>query len=85
MNRASQMTYAEAMARLVLLAKEHGGTLTAAQVEADELLSVDRDSVSAAARALAASTNAFSLDKPEDARGWFPFGSLVFNLKALDV
>ena len=79
------MTYEEAMARLAVLAKEHNGALTAAQVEADETLSSDHALVSAAARALAGSTNVFSYEEIDDGREWFPFSGLVFQLKAADV
>jgi hypothetical protein len=72
------MTYEEAMARLTQLAQEGGGTLTAAQVEADPALAEDKPTVSAAARALGGSTNVFSSDEP-DGREWFPFSSLLFT------
>ncbi len=81
----ARMTYEEAMARLVVLAKEHNGTLTAAQVEADETLAADRPIVSAAARALDGSTNVFSYEEVDDPREWFPFSGLVFKLQASDV
>ena len=66
------MTYEDAMSRLIELAKENGGTLTAAQVESDPVLAGDESTVSAAARALGGSTNVFSSDEP-DGRTWFPF------------
>ncbi len=66
------------MSRLIELAKENGGTLTAAQVEADPVLAEDEPTVSAAARALGGSTNVFSSDEP-DGRAWFPFSSLLFS------
>ena len=72
------MTYEDAMNRLVAIASESGGTLTAAQVEADPELSADESTVSAAARALGGSTNVFSSDEP-DGRAWFPFSSLLFS------
>ena len=43
----------EVTARLLTLAEAGGGTVTAAQVDADELLSRDQNLTSAAARALA--------------------------------
>ena len=72
------MTYEDAMSRLIELAKENGGTLTAAQVESDPVLAEDESTVSAAARALGGSTNVFSSDEA-DGRTWFPFSSLLFS------
>jgi hypothetical protein len=72
----------EAQARLVALAREHGGTVTAAHVEADDVLSGDRALVSAAARSLAGSTNVFTYDDQDDGRQWFPYGGIIFELKA---
>jgi len=79
------MRYNEAMARLVVRAREHNGTLTAAQVEADEALSAERELVSAAARALGGSTNVFAYDEVDDGREWFPFTGLVFHVKSSDL
>lgn len=72
------MTYEDALSRLIEMARENGGTLTAAQVEADPVLAEDEPTVSAAARALGGSTNVFSSDEP-DGRAWFPFSSLLFT------
>jgi hypothetical protein len=72
------LTYEDAISRLIEMAKENGGTLTAAQVEADPVLTEDELTVSAAARALGGSTNVFSSDEP-DGRAWFPFSSLLFT------
>jgi hypothetical protein len=72
------MTYEDAISRLIEMAKESGGTVTAAQVEADPVLAEDELTVSAAARALGGSTNVFSSDEP-DGRAWFPFSSLLFT------
>ena len=71
------MTFNEATARLLLLAKQNGGRVTAAQVEADERLSSDESLTSAAARALDGSTNIFSFEEADDGRTWFPFSGLV--------
>ena len=71
------MTFDEATARLLLLAKQHGGRVTAAQVESDERLSIDQNLTSAAARALEGSTNIFSFEEADDGRTWFPFSGLV--------
>jgi hypothetical protein len=72
------MTYEEATRRLVDLARESGGKLTAAQVEEDLDLSSDQATVSAAARALGGGTNVFSYEE-DDGREWFPFAGLVFS------
>ena len=72
------MTYEEATRRLVELARDGGGKVTAAQVEADEDLSSDPATVSAAARALGGGTNVFSYEE-DDGRTWFPFAGLVFS------
>ncbi len=72
------MTFEEVTERLIDLARERGGTVTAADAEADELLSGDRDLTSAAARALAGSTNVFSFDEDDD-REWFPYSGLTFS------
>lgn len=56
------VTFDEATGRLLLLARENSGTVTAAQIEADERLSSDHDLTSAAARALEGSTNIFSFE-----------------------
>jgi hypothetical protein len=73
------MTYEDATRRLVELARANGGRVTAAQVEADEELSSDHATVSAAARALGGGTNVFSYDEEDDDRDWFPFSGLVFS------
>ena len=79
------MTLDDARSRLVALASENGGTVTAAQVEADEFLAGDPAVVSAAARSLAGSTNVFSFDDEDDGREWFPYGGIIFQLQAADV
>ena len=80
------VSFEEVTARLLSLARQSGGTVTAAQVEDDERLSRDENLTSAAARALASSTNIFSFDEPDDGRNWFPFSGLtVGNLRADDV
>jgi hypothetical protein len=76
------MTFEDATARLIELARQNGGTVTAAQVEADEELSSDQPTVSAAARALGGGTNVFSYEE-DDSHTWFPFSGLMFTeLKA---
>lgn len=74
----SEMNFEQAAARLVAMARLNHGTVTAAQVEADELLAGDKQLVRAAARALAGGTNARSADT-RDGRGWFPYSTLTFS------
>jgi hypothetical protein len=80
------VSFEEATTRLLLLARESGGTVTAAQVEGDARLSSDQTLTSAAARALAGSTNVFSFENADDDPAWFPFSGLVVgHLHADDV
>lgn len=80
------MTFDEATARLLLLAKQHGGRVTAAQVESDEHLAANQSLTSAAARALEGSTNIFSFEEAAAGRTWFPFsGLIVGQLHADDI
>ena len=72
------MNFEQAASRLVLMARQNHGTVTAAQVEADEGLAADKQLVSAAARALAGGTNARGADDA-DGRSWFPFSTLTFS------
>jgi hypothetical protein len=74
--RPPWMTFDETTARLVALARANGGYLTAAQVEADEVLAADRATTSAAAHALAGSTNVFGTSRND---GWFPYAELHFS------
>jgi hypothetical protein len=73
------MTFDEASARLVRLARDHGGVVTAAQVERDLELSADSELVSAAARALDGTTNVFGTPRAPGEGGWFPFEELRFT------
>ena len=68
------MTYEQAQARLVALAKRNGGVIAAGEVEADPALAADRDIVSAAAHALASSTNVFAT--VAESGGWFPYAEI---------
>jgi predicted NUDIX family NTP pyrophosphohydrolase len=70
------VTYDEAKARLIAIARQRGGIVTAADVEADPDLATDREIVSAAGHALAGSTNVFaSLSE----KGWFPYAEMRFS------
>ena len=73
------MTFDEATDRLLTMARESGGVVTASQVESDEELSEDQRLVSAAARMLAGSTNVFGTARASEDEGWFPFEELRFT------
>ena len=75
----ASMTFEEASQRLIRLARDHGGVVTAAQVERDGELSRDIELVSAAARALDGSTNVFGTPRAPAEGGWFPFEELRFT------
>jgi hypothetical protein len=72
------MTFDDVVARLLALARRHGGVLTASQVEADRELAAEPELVSAAARSLDGSTNVFGTPRTTD-EGWFPFEELRFS------
>jgi hypothetical protein len=71
------MHFDDVTARLLKLAREHGGQLTAGVVEADDALASDHAITSAAAHALAGSTNVFGA--PRESSGWFPYEELRFT------
>ena len=60
----------------VAIARQNGGIVTAADIEADPDLAAEPEIVSAAAHALAGSTNVFA--SPSD-QGWFPYAELRFT------
>ena len=68
--------YDEAKARMVAIARLNGGIVTAADVVADPDLAADHEITSAAAHALAGSTNVFA--SPSET-GWFPYAELHFT------
>jgi len=70
------VTYDEAKARLVAIARQRGGVVTAADVEADPDLAAEQEIVSAAGHALAGSTNVFA---SPNGQGWFPYAELRFT------
>lgn len=73
------MTFEEAAAQLVAMAQRNGGTVTAAQVEADSNLAAERGLVCRAARTLATGTNALGAEEDADTRDWFPYSTLTFS------
>jgi hypothetical protein len=70
------VTFDEAKSRLIDLARTNGGTLTAEMVERDRDFTDDAEIVSAAAHALAGSTNVFSSGRDT---GWFPYSEIRFS------
>jgi hypothetical protein len=70
------MTFEEATARLIEIARSKQGVVTAESVEEDGELAGDRPIVSAAAHALAGSTNVFATS---GGSGWFPYEELRFT------
>lgn len=70
------MTFDDAKARLITLARSNGGVLSAAVVETDPQLDAEPAIVSAAAHALAGSTNVFATPNTD---GWFPYAEIRFS------
>jgi hypothetical protein len=70
------MTFEEATSRLVQLARADQGVVTADAVEQDSEMAREKLIVSAAAHALAGSTNVFATS---GAPGWFPYQELRFT------
>jgi len=71
-----QLTYEETVNRIIRLAEERGGTITRADIEADEDLSRDHSLTSAAGHSLAGGTNVASVSADD---GWFPYEQLSFG------
>jgi hypothetical protein len=70
------MTFDEATTRLLELARGEHGIVTAQAVESDTELAEQKLIVSAAAHALAGSTNVFATS---GGSGWFPYQELRFT------
>jgi hypothetical protein len=70
------VSFDEAKARLIAIARQNGGVVTSDAAERDEILSTDRSLTSAAAHALASATNVFG--SPRDI-GWFPYAEIRFT------
>jgi hypothetical protein len=70
------MTFDQATTRLLELARGGDGILTAQAVESDDELAEQKLIVSAAAHALAGSTNVFATS---GGSGWFPYEELRFT------
>jgi predicted NUDIX family NTP pyrophosphohydrolase len=70
------VTFEAATERLIALARTNGGVVTAAAVEADPELAAAHETVSAAAHALAGSTNVFASSGDSS---WFPYEEIRFT------
>ena len=70
------MTFDQATTRLLDLARSGDGIVTAQTVESDSELAEQKLIVSAAAHALAGSTNVFATS---GGSGWFPYQELRFT------
>ena len=70
------LTFEQTVDRLVKLAGEYAGTVTRAQIEADDELSRNRSLTSAAAHSLAGGTNVAATPSRG---GWFPYEWLTFG------
>jgi hypothetical protein len=70
------VTFDEAKGRLIDLARANNGMVTAEMVEGDGDLNGDQEIVSAAAHALAGSTNVFASSRDN---GWFPYSEIRFS------
>jgi predicted NUDIX family NTP pyrophosphohydrolase len=70
------VTFEAATERLIELARKNGGVLTAGDVEADAELAAAQETVSAAAHALAGSTNVFASSGESS---WFPYDEIRFT------
>ena len=71
-----RMTFDEATTRLIEIARGNDGVVTAQMVESDNELTSEKLIVSAAAHALAGSTNVFATSGES---GWFPYQELHFT------
>ncbi len=76
MRQDGSVSFDEAKTQLIAIARQNGGIVTAADVEADPDLAADREIVSAAGHALAGSTNVFASLSDE---GWFPYAEMRFS------
>jgi hypothetical protein len=70
------MDTGQAVTRLLALLDAHGGTLTAAVVEADSELAQDPAAATAAAHLLATESEIITGEET-DARKWFPYSSMM--------
>jgi hypothetical protein len=73
------MEVERAIERIVEIARNHGGLVTAAEVESDQELAADPQVVSAAAYKLASATNVFADASEDETGGWFPYSEIRFT------
>ncbi len=71
------LSFEATVVRITHLAVRQGGSVTAADIEQDDLLAVDRRTTSAAGRMLAGGTDVVAQPTLDSAR-WFPFAELTF-------
>jgi hypothetical protein len=72
------LSFEATVVRISRLAACQGGSVTAADIERDGLLSADRRTTSAAGRMLAGGTGVVAQPEMDPAR-WFPFAELRFT------
>jgi hypothetical protein len=72
------LSFEASVVRLARLAAVRGGTITAGDVEQDELLAGDHGTTSAAARMLAGGSEVVSEPSTDPVR-WFPYAQLTFT------
>jgi hypothetical protein len=72
------LSFEATVVRLTRVAAARGGTISAADVEEDELLARDRGTTSAAARMLATETDVVSIPETDPER-WFPYARLTLR------
>jgi hypothetical protein len=72
------LSFEASVLRIARLAAGLGGTITAEDVERDDVLARDHDTTAAAAHLLAGGTNVVSTP-PEEPDSWFPYGELTFT------
>ena len=74
----TELTFEATVNRIERLAEEHGGTVSAEDVEGDDVLARNRSVTSAAGHMLAGDTHVLS--RPAEAEGdWFPYAELTFR------
>jgi hypothetical protein len=80
---AGALTFEASVDRITSLAASRGGTVSAADVESDELLARDPATTSAAAHLLAGGTDVRS-QPADDSSEWFPYAQLTFAAVAAE-
>lgn len=73
------LSFEATVVRLTHLAAARGGTVSAADVEQDDMLARDHATTSAAARMLASGTEVVPAPAVDEAGQWFPYAELTFT------